>query len=455
MAVNSESIIGKCAKLVRAGRTYILRNVKINWGIGNTNLNVVRQGPAQVDSIYPGNRLLVFNLIEGGDIQVPKEVVISAQRDGEGEVLRFTVPVQQVHDMSAGLSRHGTRLIHVLAARRIIMDLEDNSKADVSPAVKSSITRLGIEYQLASRFTSFIAVDKRNKKPLAEQSETPVASSDNLFSPRGMAYKMSAPLVSRATASRPQLFGWGSHSASNALQGPQPSTVSFGGSTAGLFNATGSAPAAPPPPIGGSLFGSNSRAGQSSPSSAVFGSTSPLFPRGGNSSGFGLFGGARTERSRDLIVSPPSPPSPGIYSHPAFAAPPPPASSAPGAPAPPARSSSPPRPLFGTPTPAAPSSPDDRVANLVRLQSFDGSFAPSAHLELIVGKERLAQAAAQGVDGKAWATALAVAYLKLYMKGQPELLDGLVEKAVAFLEGAVDDVDDVLARAERWVAQQQ
>lgn len=55
------------------------------------------------------------------------------------------------------------------------------------------------------------------------------------------------------------------------------------------------------------------------------------------------------------------------------------------------------------------------------------------------------------MDEKVWATALAVAYLKLHMKGQPELLDGLVEKAVAILEGAVDDVDEVLEHAGRLV----
>lgn len=454
MAVGPESIIGKCAKLVRAGRTYILRNVKIDWGINNLSPNVVRQGPAQVDAIYPGNRLLVFNLIEGKDIRVPEEVVISAQRDGEGEVLRFAVPVQRVHDMSAGKSQHGTRLLHVLAARRIITDLEDNSKANVSPDAKVLITRLGIEYQLASRFTSFIAVDKRDMRPLTEQSEASVASPQDRSGPRVlMAYKIAAPLFGRASRERDGdrkrkrrrsvvVSNPASNAPGNSLHHSPPPSMDEE-----LFDLAESTSAAPPPPPGVSVFDSRASTVQSYPSSTTFAAASPQ-PSPDE--------GPRKKKKVPIaspasFISPPVPPPSRAFSSSASGAPPLPAILAPGAPPARIRAFSAPRQSFGTP--AASSSPDDRVANLVRLQSFDGSFAGSENLGLIVGTKHLGQAAAQGVDEKVWATALAVAYLKLYMNGQPELLDGLVEKAVAFLEGVVDDVDGWLVRAERLIGQ--
>lgn len=106
MATMAETIISKCSRLVRASRTYVLKNVSVGWGVrtdlaeayrtGNTELAGVRQAPADISSLYPGNRFIVFALIENEAFTPPKEVVIHAQRDGYGEVLQFSVPVQVV-----------------------------------------------------------------------------------------------------------------------------------------------------------------------------------------------------------------------------------------------------------------------------------------------------------------------------------------------------------------------
>lgn len=182
MATESESIITKCAKLVRASRTYLLKNVSVDWGVrndlaemyrtGTTELKIVLQGPTQLDALYPGNRFIVFGLIEDKDFVIPREVVVAAQRDGFGDVLRFSMPVHLVEDMSAEQSRHGTRLLQTLAARRIIMDLEDYYQTNSSPATKELIIRLGTEYQLASQFTSFVAVDRRTDGETVRAEET-------------------------------------------------------------------------------------------------------------------------------------------------------------------------------------------------------------------------------------------------------------------------------------------
>ena len=100
----------------------------------------------------------------------------------------------------------------------------------------------------------------------------------------------------------------------------------------------------------------------------------------------------------------------------------------------------------------APQSAEDKALALIRLQSFDGSFAPTSQLELIVGKDLLAEAKKLKVDQKVWATMLAVAFLKKYMKGQPELLDGLIEKAMEFVSQTSDvNLQALLARAQSLV----
>jgi hypothetical protein len=97
-------------------------------------------------------------------------------------------------------------------------------------------------------------------------------------------------------------------------------------------------------------------------------------------------------------------------------------------------------------------SAEEKVIQLVRLQSFDGSFTPSAPLQLILGAYAMQEAKFMNVSNKVWATVLAIAFLKKYMKDQPELLDGLVEKAMDFLSGSDVDLGALLAHAEKIVS---
>lgn len=185
MATTAETIIGKCSRLVRASRTYVLKNVSVDWGVqtdiakayrsGDINLKGLRQAPAEISSIYPGNRFVVFALIEDTTFTPPKEVIIRAQRDGYGEVLQFSIPVQEVEFLP---EYHPQPLIQTLAARRAIMDLEDGSRTALSQDVKSLIIRFGMQYQLASNYTSFIAVDRRT---CLERTESEGGRSNPVF----------------------------------------------------------------------------------------------------------------------------------------------------------------------------------------------------------------------------------------------------------------------------------
>ena len=173
MSTTAESIIGKCSKLVRASRTYILKNISVDWGVhpnvadsGVTEPNVPLQAPAAMTAMYPGSRSVVFALFEDEMIEPPKEVVIRAQRDGHGEVLQLSVPVQTIDFAPTNRVRP---LIQTLAARKAIMDLEDRARAETTAeTTKPLIVRLSVRYQVMSKHTSFIAVDKQTQVTVGE-----------------------------------------------------------------------------------------------------------------------------------------------------------------------------------------------------------------------------------------------------------------------------------------------
>ncbi|KAJ7480150.1 hypothetical protein B0H11DRAFT_1271202 [Mycena galericulata] len=91
-------------------------------------------------------------------------VTLRGQLDGGGDSFELTVPIRgiQLSDSEPGLP-----LVHTLAAWRLIQDHQERT-ATLPPAAgvateeqirKASIIRLGERYQVASRHTSFIAVD--------------------------------------------------------------------------------------------------------------------------------------------------------------------------------------------------------------------------------------------------------------------------------------------------------
>ena len=90
--------------------------------------------------------------------------------------------------------------------------------------------------------------------------------------------------------------------------------------------------------------------------------------------------------------------------------------------------------------PQSPQSSEDKVLQLVRLQNFDGSFSPTAPLIGILTQRALGEATSLSLDLTVWGTILAIAYLQKHLTGQPDLLEGLVEKAMDYVQsvGGVD-----------------
>ena len=414
MAAESESIVGKTAKLLRASRTYPLTNVTINWGAGFTALssltaqtNIFRQAPERIPSIYASNRFIIFALVKHAGFVIPDRVVIRAQHNGQGNIYSFEVPVEKL-PMTTDVKE--THLIHTLAARRIIQELDDRSKTTQDPetGVKEAIIHHGEQYQLASRYTSFIAVEKRKLFETDKETETKSTNIDDDFIIVEDQDWLSAPSPLEGTDSDSDSDLWCKVTAPLPMAsvmlpppppGPPPTVLS---TQPAIFAIRNCFQREGPPPT---RLQANRPIGVAP---AVSMSTQSFTQK--DSGGIAFDGGpADSVASADISFLPQ--PSSSVE--------------------------------------CKPQGVDSDVVGLVRLQSFNGSFTVSPGLEAILGKGALAEGLKVGIDQTIWATVLAAAYLQKHLAHQPELLEGLLDKAKEFVnESHGVDYEEVLQKAK-------
>ena len=342
MATATEDILGKCAKLVNAAKSSIIRNITCQWGEqANSTANEVQQVPRTIEALYSGLRFIAFALIHG-PYTPPQEILIRGQHDGDGEKVELRIPIAEVIADAAQ-----PPLIHTLAAKRLITELEDDRDQAINSTLKEArIVKLGTKYQLASRYTSFIAIDN-DTEILPPPTDPPRnSSSEPSFSPRGRV--MRARVLVVPDADPPMMAPMGA----NFSMTP-PGTV---------------------PKL--SIALPNTSAGD--PISDVE---------------------RRRTRSGSAGAT-----SGGLF-----------------------------KCTVGPPAMAAPASPAEIPFDLIKLQSFDGSFAMDDAFVGIVGKSAADKYQDLDLSKSIWATILAIAYLQIRLINQPELLNGLVEKATDFV----------------------
>ncbi|HEX7581056.1 MAG TPA: VWA domain-containing protein, partial [Thermoanaerobaculia bacterium] len=160
-----ERIEAKVVRQLSKALSPALTDVAVDWG----GLEAI-QAPYVVPPVFIGGRVLVYGFVKGDR---PATVTLSAQGpDG---------PISEslVVDPTGGAEGD---LIATLAARALIRDLEegvsplhvrrfqqDRGQTGRTERVKEEIVRLGTTYSLASRETSFVAVEHR-KSPLGEEA---------------------------------------------------------------------------------------------------------------------------------------------------------------------------------------------------------------------------------------------------------------------------------------------
>ncbi|KAF7324345.1 hypothetical protein MVEN_02647200 [Mycena venus] len=404
-AVHTESILLKCARLLRAGRVPFVEGVSIDWGIPEENFSLrsqtvnfstsshppkvrlrpapaIQQSPAVISNIHASTRMNVYAILTLRKTTVPKELA----------------------DEEPGLP-----LVHTLAAWRLIQDHQEGT-APLALAVgdaseeeirKTSIVRLGERYQVASRHTSFVAVDSGNDVRRRRVRKT--------FSPT------KAPRDSPSQGS------------------PLRDLLSLGGRLLNsLFNTSPmTSPTEPEPELPGAwrddTSRQNSAINRDDPdegygSAATFSTLSSL-------------DGSSDSDWSDWSVDPPPmseedarmqrSPSPKLE----------PLRFAPH----PIRDEHRRRMQLAAPEPRAPPPPvHSEVVRLAALQLFDGSYDDS--IRNVVGDDIFNEADALQIDKAKWATAVSIAFMSKHLAdpAQKELLDDLLQKAYDFLGGKHD-----------------
>ncbi|KAF7367359.1 hypothetical protein MSAN_00798300 [Mycena sanguinolenta] len=433
-AVHTESILPRCARLFRAGRIPFVENVSIDWGIPNDDFVVrsqtvnfstssntqrvhlrpapaIQQSPAVISNIHASTRMNVYAICTLRKTTVPKEVILRGHLEGGGGSFELTVPIRgiQLVDLEPGLP-----LVHTLAAWRLIQDhqegtapltlaIEDASEEEIR---KASIVRLGERYQVASQYTSFVAVDSGGDA-------------------RRRRVRRSSSLL-EASRRPPSPIS------------PIRTMLEFGDRwLRSLFNTPSSTPIEPGPDFPGAWRDSRSSAGDDRDdpndgydSAATFSTLSSL-------------DGSCDSDWSESSVEPPvvseedarlqRSPSPKLE----------PLRLAPQSIRDTRRQQ---RLQSAAPEPRAPPpSVDPEVVRLAALQLFDGSFDDS--IRDVVGDEVVSEADVLQVDRTVWATAVSIAFMSKHLAdpAQKELLDDLLQKAYDFLGGKHD------ARAKRLI----
>ncbi|KAJ7022030.1 hypothetical protein C8F04DRAFT_1139174 [Mycena alexandri] len=429
-AVHTESILGKCARLFRAGRTPFVENVSIDWGIPDENLSlrsqtvnfstpssrmrlrpapVVQQSPAYISDIHAGTRMNVYAILTLRKTMVPKEVTLRGQiANGDGDAFELTVPIRGIQLAN---SEPGLPLVHTLAAWRLIQDHQERT-APLALAVgdasdeeirKASIIRLGERYQVASQYTSFVAVDsgqdtqrraRRAPSPIDTsrdvQRQAPLSALQRIFN----RFFNTSPDVSLTTAG-PDLPGaWPDGNSTADLDRDDPDEGYQSAATfSTLSSLEGSSESelsdwsdAPPPPVS-----EEDARMQRSPSPKL--EPLRLAPQP-----------IREQRRQRIQQAAPEPRAPPPPVHP-------------------------------------------EVVELAALQLFDGSFDNS--IRRLIGPQIFDDA--QQEDVAVWATALSIAFMSKHLQNpaQKDLLDDLLEKAYEFLGGKQNSgVKRIIQRAK-------
>jgi hypothetical protein len=348
----------------------------------------------------------VYAILTLRKTMVPKEVTLRGQLDGGGPSFELTVPIRgiQLTDSEPGLP-----LVHTLAAWRLIQDQQERTQplalavgdASEDEIRKASIVRLGERYQVASRHTSFVAVDsgadaRRTRR--RAQSSTTDAGQESL----------------------------NNGSPASGLQG----LLNLGGRfLSSLFNTSPTVgPTEPEPDLPGAWHDSvdDDRDGpdEGYASATTFSTLSSL--DGSSDSDWSDWSDAPPPVSEEDARMQRSP-SPKLE----------PLRFAPD----PIRIERRTRMRMAAPEPRAAPPPVHReVIRLAALQLFDGSFDDS--IRNVVGEDIFNEAAVLQVDTAVWATAVSIAFMGKHLpdSAQKELLDDLLEKAYEFLGGKHDAV---------------
>ena len=413
------------------------------------------QTPQNIPSLYPFSRTNVYVLMSPDAAQgTIKSVILK----GSSAEIPFELEV------SIEVLPERTEIIHQIAAKKAITELEEGRgwlvyaedekgvpikekhSAHFQSMVEREVVRLGIQYQIAGKFTSFVA------------TETVLGS-------RGSTVTREAGIIEGADSSPSRIqriSGFGApasgallSSTSSKFGAPASGGGLFGGSTSQTLKNVTKKSKNGASASGGGLFGGFTSPNFGAPASrGLFGGSMANTP----ASGGGLFGGFTSPNfgapaSRGLFGgSMANTPAPGGESRSATSTQQKPynhkykrSSAGESAPhkqfASMAASKSEALPSSAVQTQGAPSYEEmdaeaeesDPLQKLIALQTFEGCWNMDARLLEVVGFSAQYKAP-QDTDSTVWATVLAITFLERRMAGDKEVWVMVVKKARGWLK---------------------
>ncbi|KAF9458759.1 hypothetical protein BDZ94DRAFT_72466 [Collybia nuda] len=455
-AIDSESILGKCARLFRAGRTPFLKNVTVDWGIPAEYLSqplavnyshhpstptgmagqlpAIQQVPTHINDIHAGHRVKISAILSLRKSRVPKAVTLRGELD-EGEAFNLAVPIMAIQLRDGGPT--SLPWVHTLVAWQLIQDYEKNT-APLPQATaiseitthKATIIYLGEKYQLASQHTSFVAIDEGLEDSRSSRATMPEnfphsrspspgvwdgeGAGENIISRNSALHNLHSGLHSIFQALVAGISGFGLNN-----------ILDLGQKVPGIM---------PGSSLASHLSSGDGDDSDSYESARTFSTLSSLE----ESDGWSNWSLPASPHLGPQII--PDEPERTHGSSPQVVT----ARLAPEE----ARLLLPRKPLPTFPPLPSPITPE--ITNLLKLQTFDGSFT-LRELRNVVGNEAV-EANNLNVDDKVWATALLVAFVRKQMGKQKELLGDLTIKAMEFLQANCLGVLEVLRRAEAALA---
>mmetsp|Transcript_15291 Transcript_15291/g.24412 ORF Transcript_15291/g.24412 Transcript_15291/m.24412 type:complete len:599 (+) Transcript_15291:1080-2876(+) len=179
MIVDSDKITEQVMRIITSALQPPLCNAVVDWGGSVKALHNVEnkekqsksasfQVPSCPPPIYPGRQFIYATNVrvsnaEGGAAK--NAITIASSHNKEEEKL--------VLDLS-GVKPHRGTLLHVLAAKSRIRELEERAPKPLSKQQRDEIRALGLRFNLASSETSFVAVlEKEEDANAGARSETP------------------------------------------------------------------------------------------------------------------------------------------------------------------------------------------------------------------------------------------------------------------------------------------
>eukprot|EP00092_Neocalanus_flemingeri_P060081 GFUD01071967.1.p1 GENE.GFUD01071967.1~~GFUD01071967.1.p1 ORF type:complete len:834 (+),score=254.30 GFUD01071967.1:112-2613(+) len=117
-----------------------------------TKFSIRSQVPSKIPAIYDGSRLIAYKLLDK-TMDVNDEITVKAKTT-EGD-LEVSLPICKDSFIQGNC-------LHQLFARKMIQEVEEKHEQENVDESKKLITALGLKYNLASKYTSFVGVDEKH-----------------------------------------------------------------------------------------------------------------------------------------------------------------------------------------------------------------------------------------------------------------------------------------------------